>query len=153
MIPVDPVLARPELRAACVHEYAHLVVAQALGARGFVTVARVACPEPGASVWHGRFQLFGELTEEEWRIVALAGTIAERIDAGVPCDTPSLLDALRRPGTLSDSDTRLACGYDAADVARCLRLVTLCWREIQAEAAERAACIEADYAARFAGSG
>lgn len=135
-----------ELRAACVHEYAHLVVARGFGACGFVTVARIAGRGADAGSWCGRFQLFGELSDEEWRIVALAGAIAERIDARAACDTPSLVESLQRAGTLSCSDARLAHGYGARDVERCLRLVKMGWREIETQAAERAAGVAANHA-------
>lgn len=137
----------PDLRAVCVHEYAHLVVARCFGAWGFVTVARVVGRDGDAAGWHGRFQLFGELTDEEWRSVALAGTIAERIDARAACDSGSLLESLRRPGALSDSDARLAHGFDTGDVERCLRLVSMSWQEIETQAAERAESVEANHAA------
>jgi hypothetical protein len=133
------------LRAACVHEYAHLVVARGFGACGFVTVARIAGRTEGGAAWCGRFQLFGELSDDEWRIVALAGAIAERVEARTACDSRSLLESLQRPGALSDSDARLAFGYDASDIERCLRLVTTCWQEIDAQAAERAASVAKDH--------
>jgi len=135
-----------QLRTTCVHEYAHLVVARGFGACGFVTIARIAWHD-GAEGWCGCFQLFGELTDEEWRIVALAGTIAEWIDMRVECDAGSLFESLQRPRALSDSDARLARGYDAGDVERCLRLVTMSWREIETQATERAASVEANQAA------
>jgi hypothetical protein len=134
------------LRAACMHEYAHLVVARQFGACGFVTVARIAGREHDAQRWHGRFQLFGELGDDEWRIVALAGTIAEWIDAQAAFDTASLLAALKRPGTLSPTDASLAHGYGADDVERCVRIVTMAWHEIEMQATERAASIEANHA-------
>lgn len=146
--PTPPEDAEPTraLRAACVHEFAHLVVARAFGARGFVTVARVASPDSGAPTWCGRFQLFGELDDDEWRIVALAGAIAEHIDGHGTPDARLLAESFKRPGALSDSDARLASGYDASDVERCLRLVRESWQEIEAHAAERAASIAADRA-------
>ena len=148
MTPDDPAMAR-DLRAACLHEFAHLVVARCLGAWGFVTVTRIVRDDSGAGGWHGAFQLFGELTDEEWRSVALAGTIAERIDARADCDAGSLFESLRRPGVLSYSDAHLADGFDASDVQRCLHLVSMSWREIEMQAAERAASVEANHAARF----
>ena len=140
------------LRAACVHEYAHLVVARQFGACGFVTVARIGGREHDVQRWHGRFQLFGELGDDEWRIVALAGTIAEWVDAHAAFDTASLLAALRRPGTLSASDASLACGYGADHVERCLRIVTMAWHEIETQASERAASIEANHASLLGAS-
>ena len=141
-----------ELRAACTHEYAHLVVARYFGACGFVTVTRITGRETATIGWHGRFQLFGELDDAEWRIVAIAGTIAERIDERAACDADSLLEALQQPGALSDSDARLAYGYGVDDVKRCLRIVRTSWREIETQAAERAASIEANHALPFRAS-
>lgn len=128
------------------HEYAHLAVARCFGACGFVTVARVAGLNGELGSWHSAFQLFGELTDDEWRVVALAGMIAERFDAGAAFDTRSLLEALQRPGALSDSDASLAFGYDARDIECCVKLLTTSWRAIETDAADRAASVRANHA-------
>lgn len=109
-------------------------------------MARVTGGNGDPAGWHSAFQLCGELTDAEWRIVALAGSIAERIDAGEACDTQSLLDALECAGVLSASDASLARGYSAVDVERCVELVTRSWRMIETEAAERATEIEENHA-------
>jgi hypothetical protein len=84
--------------------------------------------------------MYGELADDEWRIVALAGAVAERIDEK-PCIEAALLaDALRaEPGLLSGVDAELAAGFVEADVERCLCLVKKLWHEIASEAGERSA--------------
>jgi hypothetical protein len=128
--------ARLQLWRACLHEYAHCVVARHFGAAGFVAIARGRL-EP--SRYGGRFQMHGELADDEWRIVALAGTVAESIDADPAIDAASVIAALRaEPTPLSGADAQLAAGFLDADVERCLNIVRTLWPEIAREAAERA---------------
>ena len=119
----------------CLHEYAHLVVARYFGAAGFVTIARGTASEAS---YGGQFQMYGELADDEWRIVALAGAVAERVDEEPCVETALLAAALRtEPGLLSGVDAALAGDFVEADVERCLRLVKKLWREIASEAGER----------------
>ena len=130
---------------ASLHEYAHLVVARHFGAAGFVTIAREGASEPR---FGGRFQMYGELADDEWRIVALAGTVAERVDEEPRIETALLADALRAgPDRLSSVDAQLAADFVETDVEQCLRLVKTLWREIASEAEERVASESADHGA------
>jgi len=129
--------ASQALWRACLHEYAHLVVARHFGAAGFVTIVRGRTFEPD---YGGRFQMYGELADDEWRIVALAGAVAERVDEDPCVDAASLAAALRaEPGLMSGVDAQLAAGFVEADVEQCLCLVEKLWHEIASEAGERAA--------------
>ena len=126
----------PSLLATCLHEYAHLAVARHFGATGFVRVSRVAAAPPS---WLGRFQLFGELADDEWRVVALAGAVAELLAREAAPDAAHTAARLARdPALTTGTDGQLARGYDIADVARCLSIVKRAWREIVSEAVERA---------------
>lgn len=128
-----------QLHRTCLHEAAHLVVARHFGATGFVRILR-AGEITSAPSWLGRFQLYGDLADHEWRIVALAGAIAELIAGDTTRDVARVRDELARdPTLLTGADLELAQGYDERDVARCLALVTREWREIAAEANERVA--------------
>jgi hypothetical protein len=132
-------MSQPASRAlwrTCLHEYAHLVVARHFGAAGFVMIDAGRTSE---SRYGGRFQMYGDLADDEWRIVALAGAVAERVD-DEPCVAASLLAAALRaePGLLSGADAQLAAGFVLADVERCLCLVNKLWHEIASEARERA---------------
>lgn len=131
---VDPVLY-----ATCLHEYAHRAVACHFGAFGFVTVRRLRAAASGKPGWQGRFQLFGALDDDEWRIVAIAGTLAERLYAGLPADAAVLESALRLPGALSDCDAALAGDFVREDVARCAVVLREQWAAISREAWERLA--------------
>jgi len=120
----------------CLHEYAHLVVARHFGAAGFVAIGGAGSTSPHRI--GGRFQMYGELLDEEWRIVALAGAVAERLDEDPAVAAAVLADALRAdPEALRGTDAELAAGFDDADVERCLDLVRRLWREIAGEATER----------------
>ena len=132
------------------HEYAHLVVARHFGACGFVTVVRIAVGDSATIGWHGRFQLSGELNDDEWRIVAIAGTVAEWIDARAACDARSLFEsAAGGPASLGKRRApRLRPRTD--EVERCVRIVKLSWPEIETQAAERAASIAANQLPRRA---
>jgi hypothetical protein len=138
------------LHATCVHEYAHLAVARHFGACGFVTVSPARRRHGNEPHWQGRFQLFGQLADDEWRIVALAGSLAECIAGGSKPDPLLLAEALRRAGALSPCDAALAQGFDAQDVERCLAVILAAWREIVRDAAERAGDVARDYARAFA---
>jgi hypothetical protein len=116
----------------CLHEYAHLAVARHFGACGFVTVRAV----PGAAAgFAGRLQMFGELGDAEWRVVALAGALAEFHD-----DDPTLgTDAARLrlvadPELLCGVDAELAQGFGADDVRRCLEILRVHWTSIEGDA-------------------
>jgi hypothetical protein len=125
------------LRRACLHEYAHAAVARHFGAAGFVRIVRASADELG---YGGSFQMYGELADHEWRIVALAGVVAERLDDEPAIHARSLADALRtEPGLLSGVDAQLAADFGDDEVEQCLRLVRKLWHEIASEAAERAA--------------
>jgi hypothetical protein len=128
--------ARRQLWRTCLHEYAHCVVARDFGAAGFVTISRGRID---ASRYGGRFQMYGELADDEWRIVALAGAVAESIDDDPGVEAASVIAVLRtEPTPLSGVDAQLAAGFIDADVERCLRIVRKLWHEIAREAAERA---------------
>ncbi len=141
-----PLLARDtppaDLARTCIHEHGHLVVAQSLGAAGFVRLMRIATAGQGeAAGYAGSFQLFGDLDEREWRVVALAGTLAEWIAEGVDSDA-ILLDRLRdRPGALPETDARLAFGYDEHDVRDCAALLRRRWSELADDTLARIAAL------------
>jgi hypothetical protein len=122
------------LRRACLHEYAHLVVARHFGAAGFVAIAGDAT----SCRYGGRFQMYGELADDEWRIVALAGVVAERLDEEPTVSASVLAAALRADSDmLRGTDARLAAGFEESDIERCLCLVRTLWRDIASEANER----------------
>ena len=124
------------LRRTCVHEYAHWAVARSLGACGFVTIVRGSANASGAPQFGGRFQLHGELAAEEWRVVALAGAIAECYDDDRAISADAIVAGLRCGSiALSGTDATLAAGYDERDVAQCLALVKSAWHEILADTA------------------
>ena len=93
--------------------------------------------------------MYGELADDEWRIVALAGAVAERLH-DEPCIETALLAAALRAerGLLSGVDAELAADYVEADVERCVTLVRKLWHEIASEAAERSASESAAQEAR-----
>jgi hypothetical protein len=122
------------LYATCLHEYAHLAVARHFGACGFVTVQRL---HAGEATWQGRFQLYGALDDDAWRIVALAGTLAERLFEGHPASAALLEAVLRKPGALSYCDAKLAQGFDRGDVTSCLAVLRDAWPAITCDARER----------------
>lgn len=136
--------AAADLRRVCLHEYAHLAVARAFGASGFVRIRRVANDVRAPPRFAGAFQMHGDLDERAWHVVALAGTIAEWL-----ADAPSLDEAaiLARLGeeadALSPVDACLAAGWDATDVRECIRRLRSAWLELMRDADERAATIEA----------
>jgi hypothetical protein len=127
--------ASSALARVCLHEHAHLVVARALGACGFVRIVRVA----GGDAWAGAFQMHGTLDDRGWRLVALAGTLAEWLDEAPGLGVDDAHSRLRADGALSRDDALLAAGYDAADVAACLAVLRAHWRAIVDEAEEHAA--------------
>ena len=140
-----PASAPPaSLERTCVHEHGHLVVARALGASGFVRLVRIVAGGNREVVGYaGSFQLFGELDEREWRIVALAGTLAEWIAEVPDFDESLLLDRLHgTPDPLPATDARLAAGYDDEDVRRCMSLLKRHWGEVCAEALDRATSLD-----------
>ena len=128
-----------DLRRACIHECAHWAVAKHLGAAGFVTIVRSRAGPPG---WGGRFQMYGDLADDDWRVVALAGVIAECVDdepgdrGGGNHRSPG-----KDPPMLSAIDAQLAAGFGDEDVARCLRIVRAVWHELAKEADDRAASV------------
>jgi len=128
--------ARCDLRRACVHEFAHWAVARNLGAAGFVTIVARPADMPDAMHFGGRFQLYGELAADEWRIVALAGTVAECFDDDREISASTIVAGLHRGViALSGSDAQLASGFDEHVVQQCLSAVKGAWHEIEAEAA------------------
>jgi hypothetical protein len=135
--PYPDAAARQALWRTCLHEYAHAVVARHFGAAGFVTIVR---EYTGAASYGGRFQMYGELDDDEWRIVALAGTVAECVGDDSCVEAASVIAVLRgATSPLSGVDAQLAAGFADAEVERCLAIVRQRWREIASEAAERAA--------------
>ena len=118
------------------HEYAHWAVARSLGACGFVTIVREAPDSDGTARFGGRFQMHGELDDADWRLVALAGTIAECYDDDRTISATAIAARLARGEIdISGTDAKLAAGYDERDVARCLVLVQRVWPEIIADTA------------------
>jgi hypothetical protein len=133
------------LRRACLHEHAHLAVARALGASGFVSIRCAGRGADGALRFGGRFQMYGELGDDDWRIVALAGAIAECLDTDPTLSAGRIAERLRTGAdALSGRDAELAAGYGDHDVERCLDLVRAMWREIEMDANERSAAIQRD---------
>jgi hypothetical protein len=130
--------AARHVHLTCLHEFAHLAAARHFGAAGFVRFLR--CGDPASEArWSGRFQLYGELGDDEWRIVALAGAIAELFARDPTLGVEGTFDLLAQdPTLLTGVDRQLARGYGIDDVARGLAIVAGAWREIEAEALERA---------------
>ena len=101
----------------------------------------VAAGQGEAMGYAGSFQLFGDLDEREWRVVALAGTLAEWIAEGVDSDA-RLLDRLReQPDALPATDARLAAGYDERDVRDCAARLRRRWSELADDALVRIAAL------------
>lgn len=135
----DSDAAMRDLRRTCIHEYAHWAVARHFGAAGFVTIVRSRAGPPG---WGGRFQMYGDLADEEWRIVALAGIVAEWVDDDPGITAAEIIDRLRKdPAQLSAVDAQLAVGFGDDDIERCLRIVRALWHEVAAEAGDRATSV------------
>jgi hypothetical protein len=108
-------------------------------AAGFVTIV-ARCTH--ARRYSGRFQMYGELADDEWRIVALAGAVAECVDDDPHADASAIVAALvTDPARLSAVDAQLAGAFAAADVERCVAIVKALWREIANEADDRAAAV------------
>jgi hypothetical protein len=128
---------KSSVHVTCLHEFAHLAAARHFGATGFVRLTRT---DPASETpWIGLFQLHGDLGEDEWRVVALAGAVAEVFARDPTLDAKRTFDRLAQdPTLLTGVDLQLARGYGIDDVARCLAIVAGAWREIEAEANERA---------------
>jgi hypothetical protein len=125
------------LARVCLHEYAHLAAARAFGACGFVRIVRIA--SAGACTrFAGTFQMHGMLDEREWRVVALAGTLAEWLVVAPGLAHVEAFVRLRAQDALSLADAALAAGHDGEDVRRCLALLRGAWSGLMQEAAEHA---------------
>lgn len=121
------------LHAVCLHEYAHLAAARHFGATGFVRICRT---DAG---WLGRFQLHGALDDDQWRIVALAGAVAELLAQDASLGAECLKARLASDSALlAGVDLELARGYAIEDVTRCRAIVARAWRDIASDATERA---------------
>jgi hypothetical protein len=130
--------ATTSFHTTCLHELAHLAAARHFGAAGFVRFMRDR-DAASQTRWIGRFQLHGELADDEWRIVALAGAIAElRLRDPSLCAVRAAELLEEDPTLLTGVDLELAHGYGIDDVAQCLAIVAGAWREIEAEAIARA---------------
>ena len=130
------------LERVCLHEYAHWCVARALGACGFVRVTRLTARNETPTRYAGAFEMHGELGEREWRVVALAGTIAEWIHGAPAIAVDDVMLRLAAGGALSPQDADLARGYDRDDVERCMALLREHWVALLGDAAGRVAEIE-----------
>ncbi len=136
--------AAATLERVCLHEYAHCVLACALGAAGFVRIARVLDAAPAAVRYAGAFQMHGALADRDWRIVALAGTLAEWLADDPALDAAAAHGRLAgEAGALAASDAALAAGFDLCDVQRCLALLREHWHAVVAQARERADAVRA----------
>lgn len=124
------------LERVCLHEHAHWRIARALGACGFVRIRRLAGPATAPARYAGTFQMHGELGEREWRVVALAGTIAEWLHDAPTIAIEAVLARLATGTALSPEDARLAHGYDREDVARCLATLREHWAPLLGEVAD-----------------
>jgi hypothetical protein len=129
------------LERVCLHEYAHWALARALGACGFVRVRRFALDIVPAR-YVGSFEMHGELGEREWRVVALAGTMAEWMHDAPAIGVDDVMVRLAAGGVLSRQDARLAQGYDRTDVEDCIALLREQWTGLLRDASERVAEIE-----------
>jgi hypothetical protein len=130
------------LARVCLHEYAHLAAARAFGACGFVRIRRIAVPAGEPAQYSGSFQMHGELGEWQWRVVALAGTLAEWMHDGAGLAVADVVARLAAGSALSPQDARLGDGYDDDDVRCCLELLDAQWDWLCREASQRAAEIE-----------
>lgn len=132
---IEPRPGSGELRRVLVHEYAHLAAARHFGAAGFVRVLRVRDDAAGVC-FAGRFQLYGALDDDAWRIVALAGVVAECIDAGCDDDAERLH---RHVGeALAGVDGELARDYLPRHVDCCRAILRATWRALVDDAEEHA---------------
>jgi hypothetical protein len=141
------------LEQVCLHEYAHWCIARALGACGFVRLRRIVAPDGAQAGYAGSFEMHGELGEREWRVVALAGTIAEWIHDTPAIAVDDVLVRLAAGGALSPQDAGLARGYDRGDVERCTALLREHWLALLGDVAERVAEIAGPTAIAAMGPG
>jgi hypothetical protein len=135
MTPVDA-SAAASAQAVCLHEYAHLAVARHFGAAGFVAVARVAGALPPCHA--GAFRLFGDLADDEWRVVALAGAVGECLAEEPLAGVDDIARRLEAGTALAGVDRELADGYTRDDVAACVAILRTEWSSVCADAAAHA---------------
>jgi hypothetical protein len=138
-----------DLRAACIHESAHMIVARHLGVGGFIHIGRNqgggATGEQfvGGRLMHygGQFHpIDGQPDEQQSRLIGLAGSVAQFYDRDRDVPKEDIVGRLE----LSVTDEDMAAGFDEGDIERCLLLVQQLWGDIEAEAARAAAGSAAD---------
>jgi hypothetical protein len=131
-----------ELRRSCIHEFAHAAVARHFGVFGSVEVFPNETRGPDDKFFAGQFTLYGPLSAEHGRIVGLAGTVAEYVDGDPHVDAESVAEYLFADD-LSETDARLADGFDGDDVEETVALVKRLWSEIVQSAEFEVRCFEA----------
>jgi hypothetical protein len=131
---IDEQLEGRDLRRACIHLAAHVVVAKQLGISADFNVGREGPrdlrEEPA---WRGRLRL---LTHEptppqKWALIALAGAIAEIIYDDSRAEASDIDDGLCE-GFLkwSATDAERAGSVQTKHVSQCTRLVRNHWGDI-----------------------
>jgi hypothetical protein len=120
---------------ACLHEAAHTKVAHRLGYPGtHFRIWRTGGDDRSGVFFSGRTYVFDETSDEDARLICLAGAVAELLMDDCEPRAATLHQRLgRTDSALSPSDAAGATGFSQADTRRVLELVCRCWFEIEAE--------------------
>jgi len=120
-----------DLLLACIHEYAHMIVARHLGIHGFVKIARNGSGGELERHFGGTFTRFADGNTHQKRMIGLAGTVAEHVYCDPAIEAFQIADFLEcGADELSISDADISGDYTAADIEECLVLVKLLWATI-----------------------
>jgi hypothetical protein len=109
-----------------VHEAGHAIVARFYGA----TAATFLYMERGAL--GGYTEYYGDLTDQQFKIVSLAGTASQALWNRPSVTAEQLLDEKWTP---SPRDAKDAGDFNTADLAECLDIIRSNWSAVEAEAA------------------
>lgn len=122
-----------DLRLACIHEYAHAVTARHFDARGIVGITKQPRPSLARKYYTGHFSLLATLSSRRRRLVWLAGSIAEIIDADPRVTPEGVLELFARGEvSLSRVDAEGAEGFQRHNIIECSCLVGILWPRIAA---------------------
>lgn len=125
-----------DVRKASIHEAAHIVIARRYGVWAQAYLVPTGTLDPFKEKSIVGQTMFGSLDSHRTKMVCLAGTIAEELEADPDLVGSQMFEALDDGIlSLSESDAKGAGDYTVKDLDDCIELLRGAWKEIEEEAA------------------
>ena len=124
-----------DLRRSCIYGYAHQVVADQFGVRGFINIVKNVNGGALEKHYTGEFTARAQLQGQIARLVGLAGPVAACYDEDPNVSAPEIEERISFDlFNLSATDAPVIEASDKRDIEQCLLIIRQRWEDIERNA-------------------